>query len=976
MIHKRISRYMSFVISALLLLWAYSPAEASDSPNLLRLHVDGRNLVDENGKKVLLHGFAQNYSPYFNEGGTYWTNYDVEGCLSYNKTKIDQVLEAGWKVNWLRLQMEPYWSNTPDKPNDGDRDISAFSMYRFKIYFDAVYVPIMKYAVAKGIYVVMRPPGSAPKKIAVGDDYQQYLLDIWTYVASHPAIKDNPAVMFELTNEPVEILGTDGKYEGKGDPQFEALQQYYQPIVDVIREQGFNNVIWIPGLGYQSRFEGLAKYKIQDDNIGFAVHCYPGWYDSDAEKPSAEFGEVEGKGYEGFSKRWNAQIGPVAAIAPILVTEVDWAPEKYNSSWGKSITGTPGGRGFGANFKKIADDMGNVSWLIFTRDWRMALYDDGAPDGETFLTDPEACVRPVYRWFKEYAQKYDFVEAEKENPLLWADFPDPDIIRVGDYFYMVTTTMHMMPGCPVMRSRDLVNWETISYVFDEINDTQRYQMIDGTVYGRGQWATSIRYHDGKFYVLFCPNDDPWQALLYTAGNPSGPWTLHARLPHYHDASMLFDDDGKVYVVHGSNGITLTELNNDLTAPSTNGTNIKIITLDNETNGLHEGSRIIKHGGKYYILAVNHPNGGSRRQLCYRSDNIKGPYERAVILEYNLQGFGYAAQGCIVDDADGIWWGVFLQNRGAVGRVLTVGPVKWTDGWPIIGSQSDKTLPETITYNRHTMSHSTIITSSDYFENDTLHYGWQWNHVPDNDCWSLSERPGFLRLYTHSKPVGNIFEARNTLTQRMCGPKCCGIIRMDLSGMVDGDVAGFSSFNGHALLMSISKVGSKYVLKSHAQRVNFDDKKRVLKVDDVPYTSVEFTNDVIYLRYDCNFKKGADLCNAFYSIDGTTWNKVANNFKMSYDHTRLFMGQRFAIFNYATKSPGIGCVDIDEFIYEPNEYSGSSDIESVIPDAMPSQIDVFNMQGIRIRHNVCRENALDGLAPGIYIIGNKKVLKQN
>ena len=138
-----------------------------------------------------------------------------------------------------------------------------------------------------------------------------------------------------------------------------------------------------------------------------------------------------------------------------------------------------------------------------------------------------------------------------ENPVLWADVPDPDVIRVGDDFYMVSTTMHLMPGCPVMHSKDLVNWRTIGYVFDRLEDTPRYDLEGGTVYGKGQWATSIRYRDGRFYVLFSPNDQPYKSYIYTTTDPAGKWELLARTDHFHDASLLLDDDGRNYVFYAT-----------------------------------------------------------------------------------------------------------------------------------------------------------------------------------------------------------------------------------------------------------------------------------------------------------------------------------------------------------------------------------------------------------------------------------------
>lgn len=124
------------------------------------------------------------------------------------------------------------------------------------------------------------------------------------------------------------------------------------------------------------------------------------------------------------------------------------------------------------------------------------------------------------------------------NPVIESDVPDPSMIRVENYYYLVSTTMHLMPGCPVMRSKDLVHWETISYVFQRLTDLPRYDLKEGTVYGRGQWASSIRYHDGRFYVWFSPNDEPHRGYIYTAEDPAGEWTLVSRPPHHHDASLF------------------------------------------------------------------------------------------------------------------------------------------------------------------------------------------------------------------------------------------------------------------------------------------------------------------------------------------------------------------------------------------------------------------------------------------------------
>ena len=379
------------------------PIPEPDDNAPLRLNVVGRYLVDEDGNKVNLHGFGQTYSPFFNENA--WGNHDVAACLSYNKLMIDKVLAAGWEMDFIRMHMDPYWSDDPSQPSVRYEGHERFSETRFRKYLDEVFVPMVEYANAKGLYVVMRPPGVSPENIQLDDSYQKFLLRVWDIVSRHPKLKNNGWVMFELANEPINIMGTDGTFGSSGDACFANMKQYFQAIVDKIRGNKARNIIWVPGLGYQSQYAGYASHRIEGENIGFAIHVYPGWYGSDAEQPSAELGGVMGGGYEGFQRGWDAQIGPVAEFAPVMVTELDWAPAKYDSSWGKSITGVVGGTGFGANFKYIADNTGNVSWMIFTSQHLLAQFRDipGTEGNYTFLNDPEACPWPVYHWFQEYA---------------------------------------------------------------------------------------------------------------------------------------------------------------------------------------------------------------------------------------------------------------------------------------------------------------------------------------------------------------------------------------------------------------------------------------------------------------------------------------------------------------------------------------------------------------------------------------------
>lgn len=494
------------------------------------------------------------------------------------------------------------------------------------------------------------------------------------------------------------------------------------------------------------------------------------------------------------------------------------------------------------------------------------------------------------------------------NPVLWADVPDPDVIRVGNDFYLVSTTMHLMPGGPIMTSKDLVNWHTVSYLFDRLTDSPKYDMREGTVYGRGQWATSLKYHNGMFYALFAPNDSPGgESYLYQTKDPRQGWTLRTRLPHFHDCSLFFDDDGRIYVFHGTGG--LQELKADLSGVKEDGLNLQLFERDSTETGLLEGSRVIKKDGKYYLLMVSWPQNKPRRQVCYRADRLEGPWEKRVILESEFGGFSYVGQGTIVDDAKGNWYGVIFQDRAAIGRVLTLMPCHWEDGWPMLGDREGHVPTDMSVPCRGEKQHTYIVTS-DEFDSPTLSINWQWNHNPVDEAWSLTDRKGWLRLYT-SRPAQHIFDAPNTISQRMMGPTCTGIVKMDLSGMHDGDCAGLSAFNGDAVQLLANRQNGQTTLFVKEASVKLGERKEIEQVDERITGQRTLGSDIVYLRIDADFNPGKDIASLSYSTDGTTWYKLGEDFKMRFDHTRFFMGTRFAIFNYATEKPG-GHVDVDWF----------------------------------------------------------------
>ena len=491
------------------------------------------------------------------------------------------------------------------------------------------------------------------------------------------------------------------------------------------------------------------------------------------------------------------------------------------------------------------------------------------------------------------------------NAYIWSDYPDPDIIRVGEYYYLVTTTMHLFPGGPIMRSRDLVNWEVVSYLTDAIHDTPRYDLKEGTVYGRGQWATSLRYNNGTFWALFVANDDPHKSMVFKTDDPAKGWKLHSRLPAYHDSSLFFDDDGRVYVFSGSGNIHLTELKPDLTGVKEGGTN-KVLELRGKPEGLHEGSRVIKHDGMYYLLCIAWPKTG-REEICYRSKNIEGPYESKVIFKSTFGGFPFAGQGTIVDGKHGEWYGLMFQDRGGVGRILTLSPCSWIDGWPMIGTNGDGKIPQTLSlyndYDDAQTAYPSAVVKRDY----------QWNHnyIKEDittETASLSQ-PGRSVTLRTSVLAHSIFDARNTLTWRTWGPTCSDTIRIDASRIKDGDFIGLSAFNGDAALLSVQKEGKKAFLVFTEENVSLsNDTKAITDVKRKEVARISLPNSKlkdIRLVMNCDFNPGRDFANFSYSIDrGKTWKAIGTeNYKMIFDYRRLFMGTRYAAFYYPTKNVG-------------------------------------------------------------------------
>ncbi|WP_188463244.1 family 43 glycosylhydrolase [Marivirga lumbricoides] len=497
-------------------------------------------------------------------------------------------------------------------------------------------------------------------------------------------------------------------------------------------------------------------------------------------------------------------------------------------------------------------------------------------------------------------------ENRAQNPIIFADVPDLSMIRVGDNYYMSSTTMHMSPGVPIMKSNDLVNWHLINYAYETLGNNEELNLENGkNTYGRGSWASCLRYHNNTFYVSTFSATTGKTHIFTTKDLENGSWNKIEFKPSYHDHTIFFDDNGTVYMIWGAGQLKIAELKDDLSGVK-NGTERVLIENASAPAGDNimlgaEGSQLFKVNGKYYLFNITWPHDGMRTVIIHRADDITGPWEGRI----GLQDLG-VAQGGLIDTPDGRWFAYLFRDYGAVGRIPYLVPVKWEEGWPVLGEEGK--VPE---YLDLPASEGLMpgIVASDNFErrkNDkALPLVWQWNHNPDNSLWSVKERKGYLRLKT-GRIDTSFVQAKNTLTQRTIGPQSTGSTSLDVSNMKEGDFAGLC-----LLQKEFGLVGVKFE----------NGTKKIVMVSAVDHTSKELESvplnqNHVYLKAECNFKDKTDTARFYYSLDREKWTAIGSPLKMTYTLPH-FMGYRFGLFNYATKNVG-GFVDFDYFLISDNK----------------------------------------------------------
>ena len=526
------------------------------------------------------------------------------------------------------------------------------------------------------------------------------------------------------------------------------------------------------------------------------------------------------------------------------------------------------------------------------------------------------------------------------NPLFYDEFSDPDILRVGDDYYLAGTTMHTVPGLVILHSKDLVNWENISYCFDRFDfDDDAFSLKNHKeIYGQGVWAPAIRYANGQFYVFTNINGKGLQC--YTSKDIHGPWKHHNMQGRIYDLSVLFDDDGKIYAIHGYGEVKCTELKPDMSGPIDETER----TIIPEGNAVGEGHHMYKIGGMYYLISTDYrPNG---RTLCSRSKSIWGPYETITITADET--FGYHAapltqvpqgeqyrighdgtkfgipevdkdatactnihQGGIVEDQSGQWWALLMMDFHSIGRTVTLAPITWKDGWPMLGLEGNLgRAPRTWlkpNINAGVQPHAPY-ERSENFNGKTLGRVWQWNHNPDDNKWGLKN--GRLRL--QSMPAEQLMWARNTLTQRVIGPKSIVTVELFTKRMKDGDVAGLGNINVPCSWIGIVKDGKTLTLRCFEQATN----------DTIEVKSGEMKSEKLWLRMVGDYDK--DCAHYEYSFDGLQYQQLGRKMPLSYQLIS-FQGSRHALFAFNFKGKNGGYAEFDNFTVEEPQADRSGNI---------------------------------------------------
>ncbi|MDR2384893.1 MAG: glycoside hydrolase 43 family protein [Tannerella sp.] len=474
------------------------------------------------------------------------------------------------------------------------------------------------------------------------------------------------------------------------------------------------------------------------------------------------------------------------------------------------------------------------------------------------------------------------------NPILNADYSDPDVIRVGTKYYMVASDFHFM-GMQVLESEDMVNWRIITQIYKCLdfkgwNENERY--------AGGSWAPAIRFHDGKFWVFFCTPDEG--LFMTNAESPAGPWTpLHLvkAVPKWEDPCPFWDEDGKAYLgrsIYGAGPIIIHQMSYD-------GKQLLDSGITVYKGPVAEGTKILKKDG-YYYLSI--PEGGVERgwQTILRSKSIYGPYEKKVVLEQGSTSINGPHQGAIVDTPEGKWWFYHFQHAGTIGRVVHLQPMYWHDEWPVIGVDIDRNgTGEPVYVWKKPISSTEVFypQTDDNFDMPELGLQWQWNHNPADEAWSLSLKKGSLTLEALTSTTFRL--ARNTLTQKIMGYESEATVEVDISEMVDGQRCGLVCMGGENKMLGIRKING-------ALSLYFSD-------DAIEIAIASIKKKKIYLRVSIDIPDSKFIYS--YSLDNKNYLKCGETFYMKFGYWK---GARIGLYCYNIEKKS-GLAIFDSFVYK-------------------------------------------------------------
>ena len=391
-----------------------------------------------------------------------------------------------------------------------------------------------------------------------------------------------------------------------------------------------------------------------------------------------------------------------------------------------------------------------------------------------------------------------------------SDFPDPSVIRAGDTYYLASTTMHFFPGCALLKSHDLIQWEWCGHVFDSIDGLPLRRLENGeNCYGKGMWAPSLRYHQGTFYLCFTSADTHTTWLYRTADIEHGPWTKQEIRGYHHDPSLFFDDDGKTYIVSGNTEIRLAELNDDLTDHREGGLSRIIARSHVEPMLGYEGSHLEKVDGRYYLFTIHSLAAEWRRvETCLRADRLDGEFSGGIVLNDDMGYHGMGvAQGGIVDTPDGRWFAVLFQDRGAVGRTPVLVPMRWENGMPVLGTDGNVPMEAENTSTRPGWKAGQLACGDDFTAEEPADM-WEWNHEPDPEGWRMGN--GRLRL-TARNAENEMTQVRNMLTMRATWPVTEASVTVDGRELNPGDRGGICALQADWICVFIERTEDGFVL---------------------------------------------------------------------------------------------------------------------------------------------------------------------